>query len=52
MNQIIFIVIGCAAFLIYSYFLDKKGFDLEPQFRAFAWFGFIVFGIVLIGKLI
>lgn len=52
MNQIIFIVILSALFLIYSYFFDKKGFESELQLRAIAWFGFIVFGIVLIGRVV
>lgn len=52
MNQIIFIVIISGAFLYYSYLFDKKGFESEPQIRALAWFGFVVFGVVLIGRLI
>ncbi len=52
MAQIIFIVTLSALFLIYSYFFNKKGFEFEPQLRAFAWFGFVVFGVVLIGRVI
>jgi hypothetical protein len=52
MYQIIFIVLICAAFLVYSYMFDKKGFDLEPQLRVACWFGLIVFSIVLIGRLL
>ncbi len=52
MNQIIFIVILSALFLIYSYFFDKKGSGMETQLRTIAWFGFIIFGIVLIGRVI
>lgn len=50
MWQIYFIVIACAIFLSYSYFFDKNGFVLEPQLRTAAWFGLIVFVIVLVGK--
>ncbi len=52
MYQILFIVVISALFLFYSYFLDKKGFELESQFRLAAWFGFIVFGLVLAGRMI
>lgn len=52
MNQIIFIVILSALFLIYSYFFDKKGSGMEPQLRAMAWFGLIIFGVVLIVRAI
>jgi hypothetical protein len=52
MSQIIFIVIISGAFLCYSYAFDKKGFSLEPQARAAAWFGFVVFGLVLLGRLV
>lgn len=50
MSQIIFIVIISGAFLCYSYAFDKKGFSLEA--RAAAWFGFVVFGLVLLGRLV
>lgn len=50
MWQIYFIVAVCALFLIYSYLFDNKGFDPKPQLRAAAWFGLIVFGIVLVGR--
>lgn len=52
MSHIIFIVIISGAFLCYSYAFDKKGFSLEPQARAAAWFGFVVFGLVLLGRLV
>lgn len=52
MNQIIFIVIISGVFLCYSYLFDKQGFESEPQIRALAWFGFVVFGLVLVGRLL
>lgn len=36
----------------YSCLSDKKGFESESQIRALAWFGFVVFDVILVGRLI
>nr|DAM51381.1 MAG TPA: hypothetical protein [Caudoviricetes sp.] len=41
----------CSVFMLFIHF-DKNGFQLESLLRAAAWFGFVVFGIVLFGRII
>ena len=38
-------------FIVFIHF-DKNGFQLESLLRAAAWFGFVVLGIVLFGRII